>query len=134
MDAAFLQSLLPADAGVRITDLALDPAVVEVRLATTGEAAPCPRCRSVSATVHGRYRGSVPPADERAGGGGEGAVACRVGHPGREYRGERPVRDPARRDPGPGHTGSGHETTDGDGGTARGEAGEAGGAIPAVRS
>lgn len=56
MDAAFLQSLLPADAGVRITAIAIDPAVVEVRLATTGEAAPCPRCRSVSTTVHGRYR------------------------------------------------------------------------------
>ena len=25
-------------------------------MATTGEAAPCPRCRSVSTTVHGRYR------------------------------------------------------------------------------
>lgn len=56
MDAAFLQSLLPADAGVRITAIAVDPAVVEVRLAATGEAAPCPRCRSVSATVRGRYR------------------------------------------------------------------------------
>jgi transposase len=56
MDAAFLQSLLPADAGVRITAIAVEPAVVEVRLATTGEAAPCPRCRSVSAAVHGRYR------------------------------------------------------------------------------
>ena len=56
MDAAFLQSLLPADAGVRITAIAVDPAVVEVQLATTGEAAPCPRCRSVTTTVHGRYR------------------------------------------------------------------------------
>jgi transposase len=56
MDAAFLQSLLPADAGVRITAVAVDPAVVEVRLATTGDAAPCPRCRSVSTAVHGRYR------------------------------------------------------------------------------
>ena len=56
MDAAFLQSLLPADAGVRITAIAIAPAVVEVRLATTGSAAACPRCRSVSATVHGRYR------------------------------------------------------------------------------
>ena len=56
MDAAFLQSLLPADAGVRITDVVVGPAVVEVQLATTGEAAPCPRCGSDSATVHGRYR------------------------------------------------------------------------------
>jgi transposase len=56
MDAAFLQSLLPADAGVRITDIAIDPAAVEVRLATTGEAASCPQCRSVATTVHGRYR------------------------------------------------------------------------------
>lgn len=56
MDAAFLQSLLPADAGVRITDVAVDPAVVEVQLATTAGAASCPRCRSASTTVHGRYR------------------------------------------------------------------------------
>ena len=56
MDAAFLQSLLPADAGVRITDVVIDPAVVEVRLAATGEATPCPRCRSLSTAVHGRYR------------------------------------------------------------------------------
>ena len=56
MDAAFLQSLLPADAGVRIAAISVDPAVVEVQLATTGEAAPCPRCGSVSTTVHGRYR------------------------------------------------------------------------------
>ena len=56
MDAAFLQSLLPADAGVRITDVAVDPAVVEVRLATTAGAASCPRCRSASTSVHGRYR------------------------------------------------------------------------------
>ena len=56
MDAAFLQSLLPAYAGVRIAAIAVDPDVVEVQLATTGEAAPCPRCGSVSTTVHGRYR------------------------------------------------------------------------------
>jgi len=55
MDAAFLQTLLPADAGVRITDVAIDPAGVAVRLATTAGAAPCPRCRSVSTAVHGRY-------------------------------------------------------------------------------
>lgn len=55
MDAAFLQSLLPADAGVHITAIAVDRAVVEVCLATIGDAAPCPRCRSVSTTVHGRY-------------------------------------------------------------------------------
>jgi transposase len=55
MDAAFLQSLLPADAGARITDVAIDRAVVEVRLATTADAASCPRCQSASTTVHGRY-------------------------------------------------------------------------------
>lgn len=56
MDAAFLQFLLPGEAGVRITEVAVDPAVVTVALATTGDAASCPRCRSVSTTVHGRYR------------------------------------------------------------------------------
>jgi transposase len=55
MDAAFLQTLLPADAGVRITDIAIDPAGVAVRLAATPAAASCPRCRSASTTVHGRY-------------------------------------------------------------------------------
>jgi transposase len=55
MGTAFLQSLLPADAGVRITDAAIDSAVVEVRLATTADAASCPRCRSASTAVHGRY-------------------------------------------------------------------------------
>jgi len=56
MDAAFLQSLLPIDAGVRITDVAIDPAVVEVQMATTADVASCPRCRSLSAAVHSRYR------------------------------------------------------------------------------
>ena len=56
MDAAFLQSLWPADAGVRITAVAVDPTAVAVRLATTGGAAPRPRCRSASTAVHGRYR------------------------------------------------------------------------------
>ncbi|QDU24243.1 Transposase [Urbifossiella limnaea] len=56
MDAAFLQTLLPADAGVRITDVAIDPAGVAVQLATTADAAPCPQCRSASTAVHGRYR------------------------------------------------------------------------------
>jgi len=56
MDATFLQSLLPDDAGVRITDVAIDPAVVEVQPATTADVASCPRCRSLSATVHNWYR------------------------------------------------------------------------------
>ena len=55
MDAALIQTLLPADAGVRITDVAIDPAGVAVRLATTADATSCPRCRSASTTVHGRY-------------------------------------------------------------------------------
>lgn len=55
MGAAFLQTRLPADAGVRITAVAFDPAGVAVRLATTAGAAPCPRCRSASTAVHGRY-------------------------------------------------------------------------------
>jgi hypothetical protein len=32
MDAAFVESLLPPDAGVRITDLAVEPSAVVVRL------------------------------------------------------------------------------------------------------
>lgn len=56
MDAAFLQSLLPADAGVRITALTAEPDAVVVALVTTGDAAPCARCGSVSTAVHGRYR------------------------------------------------------------------------------
>lgn len=59
MDAAFLQSLLPADAGVRITALTVDCAGVTVALATTDDTSACPRCRSVSATVHARYRRSL---------------------------------------------------------------------------
>ena len=55
MDAAFLQSLLPADAGVRITALTVDPDAVVVALATAGDAAACPRCGALSATIHGRY-------------------------------------------------------------------------------
>lgn len=55
MDAAFLRSLLPAGAGVRITDLTVTPEAVLVALATAAETAVCPRCGSVSTTVHGRY-------------------------------------------------------------------------------
>ena len=59
MDAAFLQSLLPADAGVRITALTVESAGVTVALATTGDASACPRCRSASTAVHARYRRSL---------------------------------------------------------------------------
>ena len=39
MDAAFLQSLLPADSGVRITDLAIVSSNVVVGMATIGDSA-----------------------------------------------------------------------------------------------
>jgi hypothetical protein len=55
MDAAFLQSLLPAEAGVRITAVTVEPGAVAVALVTTGVMPACPRCGSVSTTVHGRY-------------------------------------------------------------------------------
>ncbi len=56
MDAAFLHALLPADAGVVITDLDVSADVVTVALSATADAAACPRCGSVSTAVHGRYR------------------------------------------------------------------------------
>lgn len=56
MDAAFLQSLLPADAGVRIEALTVEPAGVTVALATTPATASCPHCGTTSTTVHARYR------------------------------------------------------------------------------
>ncbi len=56
MDAAFLQSLLPADAGVRIAALTIAADAVVVSLATTRDAAACPQCGSASTAVHGRYR------------------------------------------------------------------------------
>lgn len=56
MDAAFLRSLLPAEAGLRITALTVEPDAVVVALTTTGDVAACPRCGSVSTAVHGRYR------------------------------------------------------------------------------
>jgi transposase len=56
MDAAFLQSLLPADAGVLITALTVESAGVTVALVTTAATAACPRCRSASTVVHARYR------------------------------------------------------------------------------
>jgi transposase len=59
MDAAFLQSLLPADAGVRITALTIEPAGVTVALATTATTAACPHCGTASATVHARYHRTV---------------------------------------------------------------------------
>lgn len=59
MDAAFLQSLLPADAGVRITALTVDSDGVTVALATTGDTSACPQCRSASTAVHARYRRSL---------------------------------------------------------------------------
>jgi hypothetical protein len=59
MDAAFLKSLLPADAGVRITALTVEPAAVVVALITPGEGADCPQCGSASTTIHGRYHRTV---------------------------------------------------------------------------
>lgn len=56
MDATFVQSLLPADAGVRITALTVGSAGVTVALGTTTAAASCPRCGAVSTSVHARYR------------------------------------------------------------------------------
>jgi transposase len=56
MDAAFLQSLLPADAGIRITALAVEPAGVNVTLTTSAATATCPHCGTASAAVHARYR------------------------------------------------------------------------------
>lgn len=59
MDAAVLQALLPAGAGVRIAGVAVNPDVVAVELVTTGDAASCPRCGSPSTAVHGRYHRTV---------------------------------------------------------------------------
>lgn len=59
MDAAFLRSLLPTDAGVAITDVAVSAEVVTVALSTTADAATCPQCQSVSTAVHGRYHRSL---------------------------------------------------------------------------
>ncbi len=56
MDATFLQSLLPAEAGVRITALDIDPAGVTVILATATSTASCPVCGTASAAVHALYR------------------------------------------------------------------------------
>ena len=55
MDAAFLQSLLPADGGVRITALTVEPTAVVVALATSADTAACPHCGTASAAVHARY-------------------------------------------------------------------------------
>lgn len=59
MDAAFLQSLLPADAGVRITALTVEPTAMVVALVTVGDAAACPQCGSASTSIHGRYHRTV---------------------------------------------------------------------------
>jgi DNA-binding NarL/FixJ family response regulator len=59
MDAAFLRSLLPADSGVAITDVAVTAEVLTVALSTTADAAACPQCQSPSTAIHGRYRRSL---------------------------------------------------------------------------
>lgn len=59
MDAAFLRSLLPADAGVVITDLTVTADGVAVAVSTTAGTAACPTCCSLSTAVHGRYRRSL---------------------------------------------------------------------------
>ena len=56
MDAALLQSLLPVDAGVRITALTVESSSVVVALATTADTAACPRCGTISTSVHARYQ------------------------------------------------------------------------------
>ncbi|QEL16296.1 ISL3 family transposase [Limnoglobus roseus] len=56
MDAAFLRFLLPADAGVCIAAVAVTSGLVSLTLVTTGDGAICPKCWSVTTTVHGRYR------------------------------------------------------------------------------
>lgn len=59
MDAAFLRSLLPADAGVVITGVTVATEAMTVALSTTADAAACPKCCSLSAVVHSRYRRSL---------------------------------------------------------------------------
>src|SRR5437763_7340956 len=62
MDPAFVESLLPPDAGVRITDIAIEASAVVVRLTTTTVVARCPECGSPSTAVHGRYHRTLRAA------------------------------------------------------------------------
>lgn len=55
MDAAFVESLLPPSASVRITDIAIERSAVVVRLTTTTAVAQCPECGSPSTAVHSQY-------------------------------------------------------------------------------
>jgi transposase len=56
MGTSLLESLLPADVGLRIDAVALESSTIVVEATTTSTDAPCPRCHHHSTTRHCRYR------------------------------------------------------------------------------
>jgi transposase len=56
MGDSLLESLLPADVGLRIDAVALDSSTIVVEATTTSTDAPCPRCQHHSTTRYCRYR------------------------------------------------------------------------------
>ena len=56
MDASNFLDLLPSESGLRIDKVEFENSDITVELHTTSPSAACPRCRSESNSVHGRYR------------------------------------------------------------------------------
>src|SRR6266478_6507801 len=56
MGASLLESLLPAEVGLRIDAVALESSTIVVEASTTSTDAPCPRCHHHSTTRYGRYQ------------------------------------------------------------------------------